>query len=244
MFVIVDIQNIVRSIANYAVWVKTQSNGVTVLSSERDSTSIYNQDDDTFWPTKGVIAGQDTYRLFEVEEIPEGCEVDICRYNVGSIELDEELKAVRDEQIAAEKSNEMLLLEQKNAAKIIAEQQTDKAVILSLAHLYDEWDYPVAYKKDKIVSYGVNSDNEPQLYTVIQDHTSQEDWTPDTAVSLYKAIGFDEEGYPIWTQPLGAHDAYALNDIVSHNGEYWQSDYANNVWEPGVFGWHKYEGEV
>lgn len=25
-------------------------------------------------------------------------------------------------------------------------------------------------------------------------------------------------------------------------GEIWVSDYDNNVWEPGVFGWHKKEG--
>lgn len=45
------------------------------------------------------------------------------------------------------------------------------------------------------------------------------------------------EEYPAWVQPTGAHDAYAQGAKVSHNGKKWTSDVANNVWEPGVFGW-------
>ena len=45
------------------------------------------------------------------------------------------------------------------------------------------------------------------------------------------------QGYPAWVQPTGAHDAYALGFIVTHKGQNWRSDYAANVWEPGVFGW-------
>lgn len=42
---------------------------------------------------------------------------------------------------------------------------------------------------------------------------------------------------PNWVQPTGAHDAYALNARVMHNGFQWNSTVAANVWEPGVFGW-------
>lgn len=45
------------------------------------------------------------------------------------------------------------------------------------------------------------------------------------------------EEYPAWVQPTGAHDAYPLGAKVSHNGKKWTSDVANNVWEPGVYGW-------
>ena len=44
---------------------------------------------------------------------------------------------------------------------------------------------------------------------------------------------------PAWVQPTGAQDAYQLGDKVTHNGFTWESTYANNVWEPGVFGWVK-----
>ena len=42
---------------------------------------------------------------------------------------------------------------------------------------------------------------------------------------------------PAWVQPTGAGDAYALGAQVTHNGQTWTSTIANNVWEPGVFGW-------
>lgn len=40
-----------------------------------------------------------------------------------------------------------------------------------------------------------------------------------------------------WVQPTGAHDAYPLDALVSHNGNNWRSTIAANVWEPGVSGW-------
>lgn len=112
---------------------------------------------------------------------------------------------------------------------------------MEVADLYPEWTYPKAYAVGDMFKYGVNSDGETQLYKVIQAHTSQADWLPNATASLYKAVGFTDTGTPIWTQPLGAHDAYQLGDVVSHNGQLWQSTIANNVWEPGVYGWEIYE---
>lgn len=42
---------------------------------------------------------------------------------------------------------------------------------------------------------------------------------------------------PLWVQPTGAHDAYALNALVTYNGQTWKSTVPSNVWQPGVFGW-------
>ena len=89
---------------------------------------------------------------------------------------------------------------------------------MEIADLYEGWAAGKAYTTGKILKYGMNTDGETQLYTVLQDHTSQEDWTPDTAPSLYKKVGFTGSGMPIWTQPLGASDAYNAGDKVSHNG--------------------------
>lgn len=108
---------------------------------------------------------------------------------------------------------------------------------MEIADLYEPWAYPKNYKTGKILKFGVNADGETQLYTVLQDHTSQENWTPDTATSLYKKIGFTESGVPVWTQPLGATDAYNTGDKVSHDGKTWVSTVDANIWEPGVYGW-------
>ena len=79
------------------------------------------------------------------------------------------------------------------------------------------------------------------FYRCIQSHTSQIDWTPDKAVSLWANISDPAEEWPEWKQPAGAHDAYAKGDKVSHNEKHWISDMDANVYEPGVYGWNEAE---
>jgi len=73
-----------------------------------------------------------------------------------------------------------------------------------------------------------------QNYIVIQAHISQSTWSPDLVPALFERI---REAYADWTQPEGAHDAYATGDVVMHDGVKWRSTHDNNVWMPGVFGW-------
>jgi hypothetical protein len=94
--------------------------------------------------------------------------------------------------------------------------QVDK--ILEIPTMFPKYKVGVAYKTKQIFAYGENEVGDPQLYQVLQDHTSAEAWTPDTAVSLYKKVGVTEDGYPEWVQPLGASDAYNKGDIVDYNG--------------------------
>lgn len=108
---------------------------------------------------------------------------------------------------------------------------------MEIADLYEPWAEGKSYPAGKILKYGKNQDNETQLYTVQQAHTSQADWAPDKTASLFKAVGFTADNTPIWTQPLGAHDAYQINDIVSHKGKKWKSTMNASVYEPGVYGW-------
>ena len=117
----------------------------------------------------------------------------------------------------------------------------DDEMAMEVADLYPAWETKKSYVADDIIKYGVNKDNETQLYKVIQPHTSQDDWTPDATPSLYKAIGFTDGGVSIWTQPLGSTDAYMKGDTVSFNDELWTSDIDHNVWQPGVYGWTRSE---
>lgn len=135
--------------------------------------------------------------------------------------------------------NKIFLAQQMNRfvqMSVQAANLTDEKA-MEIADLYPEWAAKRTYAADEIVKYGVNADGETQLYKVIQAHTSQEDWTPDTATSLYKKIGFTEDGVSIWTQPLGASDAYMKDDVVSFENQLWISTADNNVWQPGVYGW-------
>lgn len=112
----------------------------------------------------------------------------------------------------------------------LRESATDEQA-LSVTALYPAWRSGVAYTTGQRVLYrGV-------LYKVLQDHTSQDDWTPDAAPSLFAQVLIpDGETIPEWVQP-DSTNPYAKGDKVTHNGKTWVSDYDNNVWEPGVFGW-------
>lgn len=46
-------------------------------------------------------------------------------------------------------------------------------------------------------------------------------------------------GYPIWSQPTGAQDAYNTGDIISHNGKLYRSKVDGNLWAPDAYpdGW-------
>ena len=114
---------------------------------------------------------------------------------------------------------------------------------MEVATIYDPWEIDKAYTMGEFLTYGVNSVGDPQLYKVVQDHTSQADWRPDVAASLYVAIGLDEKGYPVWSQPTGAHDAYNTGDIVDYNGTLYKSLIDGNVYSPEAYpaGWEVYE---
>lgn len=135
--------------------------------------------------------------------------------------------------------NKMFLAQQINRflqMSVQAANLTDEKA-MEVADLFPEWAANKSYSENDIVKYGVNSDGETQLYKVLQPHNSQSDWKPDFAPSLYKKIGFTDDGVSIWTQPLGATDAYMNGDVVSFGGQLWTSTVDNNVWQPGIYGW-------
>lgn len=117
--------------------------------------------------------------------------------------------------------------------------ETESEKMMEVATVFPKFKIGKNYKVKDVFAYGENSVGDPQLYTVLQEHTSSAEWTPDTATSLYKAIGMTEEGYPEWVQPLGASDAYNTGDIVSYNGVLYKSLIDNNTWSPVAYaqGW-------
>ena len=60
--------------------------------------------------------------------------------------------------------------------------------------------------------------------------------------ALQGAFGLDDEGYPVWSQPTGAHDAYKTGDIVNYNGTLYKSLIDGNTWAPDAYpqGWEVY----
>ena len=135
------------------------------------------------------------------------------------------------------------MAELRRALQLFAATLYDKEeTAVEIASLYPVWAADKQYKANDIVQYGTNSVGDPQLYLVLQAHKSQSDWLPDATASLYKKMGISESGYPIWTQPLCAVDAYNIGDIVSYNGKLYKSIINANVWSPDAYpaGWEEY----
>lgn len=104
---------------------------------------------------------------------------------------------------------------------------------LKASALYPKWKVGTDYQKDERVLYN------DILYKVLTDHTSQADWTPDAAPSLFaKVLIPDKNVIPEWEQPESTNP-YGKGDKVTHNGKTWRSTIDKNVWEPGVYGWEE-----
>lgn len=79
------------------------------------------------------------------------------------------------------------------------------------------------------------------LYKCVQDHKSQEDWTPDKTPALWTRIGEPGE-IPVWVQPTGTQDAYNTGDKVHFptiDDPVYESTIDGNVWSPADYpaGW-------
>jgi hypothetical protein len=112
----------------------------------------------------------------------------------------------------------------------LREMATDE-MSLQVPKLYPTWKVGVDYAVGDRILY------EDVLYKVLQNHTSQETWTPIDAPSLFaKVLIPDEDIIPEWVQP-DSTNAYMKGDKVTHNNKTWTSDIDNNVWEPGIYGW-------
>lgn len=117
-----------------------------------------------------------------------------------------------------------------SALVTLREKATDEQA-LAVPALYPVWRSGVNYAAGIRVLYN------GALYKVLTAHTSQDDWTPDAAPSLFaKVLIPDETVIHEWEQP-DSTNPYSAGDKVTHNGKTWVSDIDNNVWEPGVYGW-------
>lgn len=126
------------------------------------------------------------------------------------------------------------------AASMMATKTLSDEETLSVSVIFPEWSSnSVSYKKDDRVRYG------NMLYKCLQEHISQNSWTPDAASSLWVRINDPAIEWPEWIQPTGAHDAYPKGAKVTHKEKKWISDIDSNVWEPGTISsnWTEYSEE-
>lgn len=102
--------------------------------------------------------------------------------------------------------------------------------------------YPAFVEKcesGKAYAVGKRLEYNGTIYKVLTTHTSQADWIPPDAPSLFaKVLIPDTDTIPEWEQP-DSTNPYAKGDKVTHNGKTWISTADGNVWEPGVYGWEE-----
>lgn len=116
----------------------------------------------------------------------------------------------------------------------------EKAVIslsdedaLEAVVLFENWKSEKLYKIDERVNY------EGTLYKCLQEHTSQDAWTPIAAPSLWaKVLIPDPDVIPDWEQP-DSTNAYKKGDKVRFNNKVYESLIDNNIWSPAAYpaGW-------
>lgn len=121
-------------------------------------------------------------------------------------------------------------------ALVTLRESASDADALNAIVIYPAWREGVSYAAGQRVRH------DGTLYKVLQDHTSQSDWTPGAAPSLFAKVLIPDPGIiPEWEQP-DSTNPYMQGDKVTHNGKTWMSDTDWNVWEPGVYGWTEITG--
>ena len=131
--------------------------------------------------------------------------------------------------------------QRKLAISFLVEGLSDEQA-LQVPLLFEEFDgNGIAYEVGKRIMYnGV-------LYKVIQAHTSQAEWTPTAAPSLFaKVINETIDGsIPEFEQP-DSTNPYMKGDRVIFNGKVYESLIDNNVYSPSDYptGWKEITSDV
>lgn len=125
--------------------------------------------------------------------------------------------------------------------KTVLESATDEQALV-MKPLYAEWNGAgMAYVKGQYLQ------SEGDLFKVLQNHTSQADWTPKTTPSLFAKVLTDPQGEEVleWVQP-DSTNAYMKGDKAKQNGKIYVSKIDNNVWPPADYpaGWEEVKEET
>ena len=128
------------------------------------------------------------------------------------------------------------LVETKNTYQTKLRSISD-GVALKMPEVFPHWSgNSKEYVKDDKVLYN------DVLYKVLQNHTSQEGWTPTSAPSLFAKVLTSEGEILDWEQP-DSTNPYMKGDKVKFNGKIYESVIDNNVWSPEAYpqGWKEVE---
>ena len=177
------------------------------------------------------------FEVVKDESIPDSLRNAIESLNTKQSEMEETQATISTKQIEMEETQATFTQVQQSlhkVAKMVASEVTDDAKALAIQEFYDDWEVGVKYEVGTYIRY------EQVLYKVITAHTSQSDWTPTSASSLFAKVLTDPTGETIneWVQP-DSTNPYMAGDKVIFNGKTYESVIDNNVWSPSAYpaGW-------
>lgn len=193
-------------------------NGMNIIRPRVSGNHINKPDDELIEMGLREFYKQHFANKFQNEEI------DNLNEKVKEIDaIYEEVSQVRDEIKSVH--NEVTQLSKVVFAKDLTEEEKD-----NLLSQYKKYEIGVAYKPGTVINYN------GELYEVVQPHTSEAHYKPDSTLSLYtpylKGEIADKEVVHEWQQPLGAHDAYQTGDKVLFEGKVYESTKDANTWSP------------
>ena len=131
----------------------------------------------------------------------------------------------------------------KATRKLVFASDLSQEELNDLMDLYEDWEAGENVNVGDIRKYN------GKLYRVIQAHTTQADWTPDSVPALWvvytpPTTEDGEEIVPDFKQPTGAHNVYNKGDKVRFEGKVYESLIDNNAYNPNDYtaGWKLIEG--
>lgn len=122
----------------------------------------------------------------------------LARMNENAVEKAREIEQVQARDAAIQEAQALFITAQINTLEV------DDATALRLKVLYPTWEVGVAYTAGEDRNPPVKVQWKGKLYRCLQAHTSQVDWAPDMATSL-------------WTEVCETH-AGTMNDPIHYDG--------------------------
>lgn len=135
-------------------------------------------------------------------------------------------RAARDKEAAEKIIVQMSLTEVIQLLSPRLFEDVEDKIALHMVDFFQTWESKIGklVSKDERLSY------KEKLYKVLQPHTVQSDWTPDTAVSLYVEVSIEE--WPEIPEYITAESAWMKGQKGTWKGEHYICNMDNCVWNP------------
>lgn len=115
--------------------------------------------------------------------------------------------------------------------QVVQEMGLEDQVVEDTSQYFQDFTLPVEWEEGRQYSVGDEIQYGDKYFKVLQAHTAQGDWKPESTPALFTEI--DPFNIMDWVMPTGAHDAPSTGDFRTYNGSVWRSKIDGNTTQPG-----------